>query len=53
MKYAGAGIVLAYLALAVSGYEPFTTEQRGSVPSEYRSRPGALFLWHSGYHGGK
>ncbi|MDQ3262880.1 MAG: hypothetical protein M3Y59_04360 [Myxococcota bacterium] len=53
MKYAGALIVLAYLAQALTGYEPFSSEARGRVPEEYRSRPGTLLLWHSGYQGGK
>jgi len=53
MKYAGALIVLAYLGQALTGYEPFSSEQRGTVPQEYRSRPGSLMLWHTGYHGGK
>jgi len=53
MKIFGALVLLAYAAIAFTGYEPFTTEERGKVPQEYRDRPGGLFLWHSGYHGGK
>lgn len=53
MKYFGAIIVLAYAGMTWAGWEPFSNEQRDTVPAEYRSRPGGWMLWYSGYNGGK
>lgn len=53
MKYVGGLILLAYAALAVSGWEPFTQEERGVVPGDVRRAPGGILHWHSGFMGGK
>lgn len=53
MKILGALIVLGYAAMAFSGYEPFTTQERGSVPADARRGPGGVLIWHSGFRGGK
>lgn len=53
VKYLGGLVVLAYAAMAFSGYEPFTTEQRGKLPSDARRGAGGAFFWTTGYWGGK
>ncbi len=54
-KYFGGLVVLAYAAMAFSGYEPFTTERRGATPGESRRGRvgGAYFGGGTGYWGGK
>jgi hypothetical protein len=53
MKYLGGLILLAYMAIAFTGWEPFTTEERGAVPSDVRRAPGGVLLWRTGFMGGK
>ncbi len=53
MKYLGAVILLLYMVIAFSGCEPFTTTQRGAVPSDVRRGPGGVMLWRTGFMGGK
>jgi hypothetical protein len=53
MKYFGGLVVLLYAAMAFSGWEPFTTEERGRVPDATRRGPNGVFLWTGGFHGGK
>jgi hypothetical protein len=53
MKFFGGLVVLLYAAMAFSGWEPFTTEERGRVPDDVRGRPNGVFLWTGGFHGGK
>jgi hypothetical protein len=53
MKFFGGLVVLAYAAMALSGWEPFTTEERGELPDGVRHAPGGVLLWTSGFQGGK
>jgi hypothetical protein len=53
MKYFGGLVVLLYAVMAFSGWEPFTTEERGRVPDDVRRGPGGVLLWTSGFQGGK
>jgi len=53
MKYVGGLILLAYAAIAFTGWEPFATEERGAVPNDVRRAPGGILHWHSGFMGGK
>jgi hypothetical protein len=54
MKYFGGLVVLAYAAVAFSGWEPFTNEERGKVaPGDVRRGPNGVFIWTGGFHGGK
>lgn len=53
MKFFGGLVVLAYAAMTFSGWEPFTTEERGKVPDDVRRGPGGVLLWTSGFQGGK
>lgn len=53
MKYVGGAILVLYAVVAFTGYEPFTTEERGAVPTDVRRAPGGLMLWHGGFMGGK
>jgi hypothetical protein len=54
MKYFGGLVVLLYAAMALSGWEPFTTTQaRSRLPDEARRGPNGVFLWTGGFHGGK
>ncbi|HTE50511.1 MAG TPA: hypothetical protein VK698_06570 [Kofleriaceae bacterium] len=51
----GAGIVGAYLWVALSGWE-YERAARGVMPQSVRSSPGgyrSFHFWHSGFHGGK
>jgi len=49
MKYIGGIIVLLYAAVAFSGWEPFTREQRGQTGM----RGGGVRTWTGGFMGGK
>jgi hypothetical protein len=53
MRLFGGLVVLAYAAMALTGWEPFTTEERGKVPDDVRRGPGGVLLWTSGFQGGK
>lgn len=53
MKVFGGLVVLAYAAMTFTGWEPFTTEERGSLPPDARRGPGGVLIWHSGFRGGK
>ncbi len=53
MSYFGALVVLAYAAIAFTGWEPFTSQERGALPSDARRAPGGILLWHTGIRGGK
>ncbi len=53
MKWFGALVVVAYTWVAFTGWEPFSKEERGQVPSDARRGPRSIFLWTSGFHGGK
>ena len=53
MKFIGGIILLGWGLVTVSGYEPFTTEERGEVPQNFRSAPGGIMLWTSSFTGGK
>lgn len=53
MKIFGGLVVLAYAAMTLSGWEPFTTEEKGSVPDDVRHAPGGVLHWTSGFQGGK
>ncbi|MGA9522677.1 MAG: hypothetical protein WBV82_14515 [Myxococcaceae bacterium] len=52
-KYFGALVLIAWGAMTWFGYEPFTRQERGTVPAESRRGPGGVLLWHSGFRGGK
>ena len=52
MKYLGGVVVLLYAVVALSGWEPFTREQRGQV-ANVRSGSGGVRFWTGGYMGGK
>jgi hypothetical protein len=52
-KWVGAVLLLGFGAVTLTGYEPFTSEERGSVPPGARRGPGGGFLWFGGIHGGK
>ena len=53
MKYFGGMVVLVYAALAFTGFEPFSREEKGRVPTDARRGPGGVLIWHSGFRGGK
>ena len=53
VKYIGGAIVLAYTGMTLWGYEPFTTQEKGSLPADARRGPGGVLLWHTGFMGGK
>lgn len=53
MKFIGGIILLGWGLITVSGYEPFTAEERGAVPQDIRSAPGGIMLWTSSFTGGK
>jgi hypothetical protein len=54
MKYFGGLVVLLYGAVALSGWEPFTKEERGKVPGDARrTGPNGVFIWAGGFQGGK
>ncbi len=53
MKWFGGVVLLAYVALTMSGWSPFTKEERDRVPGNVRRGPGGVLLWTGGYMGGK
>ncbi|MFP2908971.1 hypothetical protein ACLESD_28805 [Pyxidicoccus sp. 3LFB2] len=53
MKYFGGLVLLGYAALTLSGWWPFSSEQRDQVPGNVRRGPGGILLWTGGYQGGK
>lgn len=53
MKYFGALVLLGYAALMVTGWSPFSNEERDQVPGNVRRGPGGILLWTGGYQGGK
>lgn len=53
MKYFGGIILLGWGLVTASGYEPFTTEDRGELPQDIRMAPGGIMLWTSSFTGGK
>lgn len=53
MMYFGGVVLLGWALVTASGYEPFTTEERGEVPQEVRMAPGGILLWTSSFTGGK
>ncbi|EAU69419.1 hypothetical protein STIAU_3691 [Stigmatella aurantiaca DW4/3-1] len=53
MKYFGGLVLLLYGAMAFSGWEPFTKEERGKVSGDVRRGPGGVLLWTGGFQGGK
>jgi hypothetical protein len=51
----GGGLLVAYLAATVSGWQVGSPEQQ-RLPPSVRSSPGgyrSFHFWHSGFHGGK
>ncbi|CAM4532658.1 MULTISPECIES: hypothetical protein [Myxococcus] len=53
MKWFGGLVLLGYAALTISGWSPFTKEERDKVPGNVRRGPGGVLLWTGGYMGGK
>ena len=53
MKVLGGIILLGWGLVTATGYEPFTTEERGEVPQNIRAAPGGIMLWTSSFAGGK
>jgi hypothetical protein len=54
MRYMGGVIVLLYAAMAFSGWEPFTREERGQVAARGGTSGGSgARFWTGGYMGGK
>ena len=47
-----AAVVALYLLLALTGAEPFSSSERGSVAGA-RHGPGGIHGWTSGFMGGK
>lgn len=45
-------VVALYLAVALTGTEPFSSDERGSV-GKARHGPGGIHGWTSGFMGGK
>ncbi len=51
----GGGLLLAYLAASLSGWQMGSPQQQ-LLPPSVRSSPGgyrSFHFWHSGFHGGK
>lgn len=53
MKWFGGLVLLGYAAMMVSGWSPFTREERDRVPGNVRRGPGGILLWTGGFQGGK
>ena len=53
MKWFGGLVLLAYAGLTMSGWWPFSSEQRDQVPGNVRRGPGGILLWTGGFQGGK
>ena len=53
MRIFGGIVVALYAWLMFSGYEPFSSHERGILPPDARHGPGGILSWHSGFHGGK
>lgn len=53
MKYLGGLLLVLYAALHVTGCDQMTEDERGEVPASFRTAPGGLLLWHTGFMGGK
>lgn len=52
-RVVGGLLLLLYGAMLSTGYEPFASRTRGSVPAGTRRGPGGGWLWVGGMHGGK
>lgn len=53
MKIFTGAVLLGYGALTFGGLEPFSTAQKGAVPSHARRGPSGGLLWFGGISGGK
>ncbi|MCP3139110.1 hypothetical protein [Pyxidicoccus xibeiensis] len=54
MKYFGGLVLAGYAALMLTGWSPFSDEQRGQVQTgNVRRGPGGTLLWFGGFQGGK
>ncbi|MFY2559184.1 hypothetical protein ACN469_16245 [Corallococcus terminator] len=53
MKWFGGLVLLGYTTMMVSGWSPFTSEERDRVPGNVRRGPGGILLWTGGFQGGK
>jgi hypothetical protein len=51
MKYFGGLILLAYVAIALMGYEPFTTAQRGTAPALVGRGSSGPGFWRTNFGG--
>ncbi|MCE9669287.1 hypothetical protein LY474_15860 [Myxococcus stipitatus] len=53
MKWFGGVVLVLYALVMMTGWAPFSGEEKDKVPGNVRRGPSGVLLWTGGFQGGK